>query len=115
MAHITFENVTIQYPIYNGRSQSLRNQLVRIGTGGKLSSEAGEVVTVTALSNASFSLQDGDSVGLVGHNGAGKTTLLRTMAGIYSPASGGIQNFPATKTSFAWGYCLVARTKKLKV
>jgi len=36
----------------------------------------------------SFTLKDGDTVGLVGHNGAGKSTLLRTMAGIYAPTSG---------------------------
>jgi ABC-type polysaccharide/polyol phosphate transport system ATPase subunit len=90
MAELTFDQVTVQYPIYNARSQSLRNQLVRISTGGKLSAEAGSVFTVTALSNTSFSLQNGDAIGLIGHNGAGKTTLLRTMAGIYAPVRGTI-------------------------
>jgi ABC-type polysaccharide/polyol phosphate transport system ATPase subunit len=90
MAELTFQHVTVQYPIYNARSQSLRNQLVRISTGGKLSAEAGSIFTVTALSDASFSLQNGDAIGLIGHNGAGKTTLLRTMAGIYTPISGNI-------------------------
>lgn len=90
MAHLKFENVTLQYPIYNAKSMSLRNQLVRIGTGGQLSKETTDIVTVTALNNVSFELHDGDAVGLVGHNGAGKTTLLRTMAGIYMPISGKI-------------------------
>ena len=90
MAHLKFENVTLQYPIYNAKSMSLRNQLVRIGTGGQLSKETTDVVTVTALNNVSFELHDGDALGLVGHNGAGKTTLLRTMAGIYTPISGKI-------------------------
>ena len=40
------------------------------------------------LSEASFSLQAGDKVGLVGPNGAGKTTLLRTLAGERSADSG---------------------------
>lgn len=88
MAQLIFDRVTIQYPIYNARNQSLRNHLVRIGTGGHLSAEAGHSVVVTALDNASFVLRDGDAVGLIGHNGAGKTTLLRAMAGIYSPVSG---------------------------
>jgi len=42
------------------------------------------------LSDASFSLQTGDKVGLVGANGAGKTTLLRTLAGEREPAEGHI-------------------------
>ena len=42
------------------------------------------------LSDASFSLQAGDKVGLVGSNGAGKTTLLRTLAGEREPAEGTI-------------------------
>jgi ABC-type polysaccharide/polyol phosphate transport system ATPase subunit len=90
MAHLKFENVTLQYPIYNAKSKSLRNQLVHISTGGQLSKEATDIVTVTALNNVSFELHDGDSLGLIGHNGAGKTTLLRTMAGIYTPVSGKI-------------------------
>ncbi len=87
-AYLAFENVTIQYPLYNSRNMSLRNQLVRLGTGGRIENEAGRVQVVTALKNASFVIEHGQTVGLVGHNGAGKSTLLRTMAGIYTPASG---------------------------
>lgn len=90
MAEITFDNVTLRYPIFNSRSMSLRNQLVRIATGGIIEGGAGDTIMVTALKNVSFSLKDGDAVGLVGHNGAGKSTLLRTMAGIYQPAVGKI-------------------------
>jgi ATPase subunit of ABC transporter with duplicated ATPase domains len=42
------------------------------------------------LTGASFSLQDGDKIGLVGRNGAGKTTLLRTLAGEAEPEDGTI-------------------------
>ena len=52
-----------------------------------LSNEAGVRVLI---SDASFSLQPGDKVGLVGPNGAGKTTLLRTLAGEREPSHGHI-------------------------
>jgi lipopolysaccharide transport system ATP-binding protein len=91
MASLIFENVCIQYPIYNSRGMSLRNQLVRLGTGGRIENESASVKVVTALQNANFTLTKGDRVGLVGHNGAGKSTLLRAMAGIYHPVSGQVR------------------------
>jgi ABC-type polysaccharide/polyol phosphate transport system ATPase subunit len=90
MAHIKFENVTIRYPIYNAKSMSMRNRLVQLGTGGQISKETSDIVTVTAIQNANFRIKDGDKIGLIGHNGAGKTTLLRAMAGIFQPESGHI-------------------------
>lgn len=89
-ALLQFDDVTIQYPIFNSRNMSLRNQLVRISTGGRIESEAGRIQVVTALRNASFTINHGDSVALIGHNGAGKTTLLRAMAGVYAPVLGKI-------------------------
>ncbi|MFQ1899622.1 ABC transporter ATP-binding protein [Aeromonas veronii] len=88
MANLIFDDVTIEYPVYNSGGMTLKRKLVNIGTGGILSKGDNNVVKVTALKNVSFNLSDGDSVGLIGHNGAGKTTLLRTMAGIYTPVSG---------------------------
>ncbi|HJQ95836.1 MAG TPA: ATP-binding cassette domain-containing protein, partial [Acidimicrobiia bacterium] len=49
-----------------------------------------EVGTRLLVDGASFSLQPGDKVGLVGRNGAGKTTLLRTLAGYHPPTSGSV-------------------------
>jgi len=102
-ASLAFENVTIQYPIYNSRSMSLRNQLVRISTGGRIESEAGHIQLVTALKDVSFSLKDGDAVGLVGPNGAGKSTLLRTMAGVYTPVQGRVRRQGRVATVFDLG------------
>src|SRR5687768_10093051 len=38
--------------------------------------------------NLSFTLFDGDHVGLVGPNGSGKTTLMKILAGIEDPDAG---------------------------
>ncbi len=49
-----------------------------------------EVGPRVLLDGASFSVQPGDKVGLVGRNGAGKTTLMRTLVGYQAPASGSV-------------------------
>ena len=40
--------------------------------------------------NLSFSLNDGDKLGIVGVNGAGKSTLFRMIAGVCEPDTGNI-------------------------
>lgn len=103
MALLEFDRVTIRYPVYNARAQSLRRQLISLGTGGLLSDDASGPLHVTALSNVSFRICNGDRVGLIGHNGAGKSTLLRTMAGIFEPAQGRITRQGAVTTLFDLG------------
>ncbi len=43
---------------------------------------------LVALSDVSFSVGTGRSLGIIGHNGAGKSTLLRVAAGILRPTGG---------------------------
>jgi ATPase subunit of ABC transporter with duplicated ATPase domains len=47
-----------------------------------------DVVARRVLSDASFTVEAGDKVGLVGRNGAGKTSLLRVLAAETDPAAG---------------------------
>ncbi len=54
----------------------------------------------TALSDVSFVVKSGESVGLIGANGAGKSTLLKMIAGVHRPSNGRITvlgNDPAGK------------------
>ena len=42
------------------------------------------------LKNISFSLNEGDKLGVVGVNGAGKTSLFRLLTGEYTPSAGDV-------------------------
>jgi ABC-type sugar transport system ATPase subunit len=46
---------------------------------------------VQALRGATFGVESGDVVGLVGDNGAGKSTLMKTITGVYEPDGGTIR------------------------
>lgn len=88
MAHIYFNQASVEIPIFNAQARSLKNRLIKVATGGELGADAQGRVVVKALHNLSFELKDGDRVALLGHNGAGKTTLLRMLSGVYQPTSG---------------------------
>jgi lipopolysaccharide transport system ATP-binding protein len=84
MALIDFQKVDLIYPIRQNRGMSLKEFLLRqlSGKRPKLISE------FKALNDISFTIRDGDRLGIIGGNGAGKSTLLRTIAGVYPIASG---------------------------
>jgi ABC-type polysaccharide/polyol phosphate transport system ATPase subunit len=90
MAHISIENLSVEFAIFGGSSRSLKNTIMSQATGGRIVPGARDVVTVRALDDLSLEIRDGDRVGILGHNGSGKTTLLRVLAGIYKPVRGSI-------------------------
>lgn len=87
MAHIVLDHVTIDFPIYNSNSRSLKNTVIQTATGGSVNFGANHTV-IRSLDDVSFVLSEGDRVGLIGHNGAGKSTLLRTLSKVYCPTYG---------------------------
>jgi ABC-type polysaccharide/polyol phosphate transport system ATPase subunit len=107
---LTFADVTVDFPIYDVRSRSLKRRLVldRMSklmgktephVGGAVRDD-GRTILVRALDQINLTIADGDRVGLVGHNGAGKTTLLRVAAGIYEPTFGEVTTHGRVMTLF---------------
>lgn len=83
MALIEFTKVSKWFPHNSGRAL-LRTHIVRwVGSSRQ--------ENFYALRDASFQIQRGESVGLVGRNGAGKSTLLSLIAGIARPDSGSVR------------------------
>ena len=88
MARIFADRIVVEFPIYGGKSRSLKSAVMRTATGGLIARDASDRVVVRALDQCSFEILQGDRVGLLGHNGSGKTTLLRVIAGVYEPVAG---------------------------
>jgi teichoic acid transport system ATP-binding protein len=80
---VVVDGVEVTYRTRIGGSRSLKRLLV-----GRHPEES--VQEVRALKGVSFTVHEGESVGLVGDNGSGKTTLLRTIAGLLRITEGEI-------------------------
>jgi len=56
-----------------------------------------------ALRHVSFTVERGETVGIIGRNGSGKSTLLRVIAGIYPPDEGTVSVDGEVSTLFGLG------------
>lgn len=88
--HIKAEGICVDFPIFNTPHRSLKKNLLRVATGGRISAEAGKGVSIRALDGVDLNVQEGDRLGLTGHNGSGKSTLLKVLAGVYEPTAGSL-------------------------
>ena len=82
---IEFKNVSIRYKTGDFRNIGLKEYVVR-----KLSGNY-HVHDFWADRDISFSLYQGDMLGIIGVNGAGKSTLLKAVSGILVPTKGEIE------------------------
>lgn len=91
---IDVQQLTKQYELRHQKASSystLRDTLADRVKGlakGQLSNPTKE--TFLALDDISFSIAQGDRVGIVGRNGAGKSTLLKVLSRIVAPTKGRI-------------------------
>ncbi len=79
-AHVTYRVFA------SGKRLSARDMMLNLRSfrGGR------EIKTVPALRGVSFTANEGETIGVVGHNGSGKSTLFRAMSGLLPTSSGSI-------------------------
>lgn len=88
MAFLALHDVSVEFPVYNGGSRSLKKLLLAATSRGNIAKDARERLSVQALTDINLVVRDGDRVALLGPNGAGKSTLLKVLGNIYRPTCG---------------------------
>lgn len=83
MSAVVFDGVHKRYRQYRDEAVLLRRLLQP--------RRAREFHELAALDDVSFSVDTGDTVGIIGRNGAGKTTLLRLLSGVSAPTAGTVR------------------------
>jgi ABC-2 type transport system ATP-binding protein len=80
---VSIEGVTKSFRIATDPVNSLKERVLRLHRPGHVEFEA--------LHDVSCAVQQGETVGILGHNGSGKSTLLKCIAGILTPTSGQVR------------------------
>jgi len=81
---LSCQNVSIRYRVGDFKNIGLKEWVMRRLTGRY------KVVDFWADRDVTFSLDEGDMLGIIGTNGAGKSTLLKAVSGIMEPSQGRI-------------------------
>lgn len=84
MDAVQFDRVSKRYAL--GQRMNAREALVATAT--RVLRKSGRPGELWSLREVSFSVADGEALGIVGRNGAGKSTILKILAGITAPTSG---------------------------
>ena len=84
MQRVELDRVSKRYRL-GGRTNAREALTAAVARPFRPRADAGEI---WSLRDVSFSVGDGEALGVVGRNGAGKSTVLKVLAGITSPTSG---------------------------
>lgn len=82
---IEVKNVSIRYIVGDLRNIGLKEYVMKKLTGKY------EVKSFMAVDNVSFTVEQGDMLGIIGTNGAGKSTLLKAVTKIMVPTRGTVK------------------------
>ena len=82
---IRFEQVSKKFSLHRERPRSFQEQLIHLIQRKRTTHE-----TFWALQDISFTVGQGETLGLIGPNGGGKSTILKLIARILDPTSGQI-------------------------
>ena len=77
---VVVENVSKNFTMLNART--LKQRLVRMSKGQDRNP------SFLALDDVSFTVEQGEAIGLMGLNGSGKSTLLKLVSGVMRPDTG---------------------------
>ncbi|HDT2108509.1 TPA: ABC transporter ATP-binding protein [Enterobacter roggenkampii] len=83
-AVVEFIHVSKRYRLWSRQGGGLKSMLLTPRLAREVIRESYHLV----LDDINFSIQDGESVAIIGRNGAGKSTLLSLLAGVLRPSSG---------------------------
>ena len=81
---ISVDNVKMLFNLKRGKVRSIKEYLLTMADYRKTKD-------FCALNGISFTVDKGETFGIIGSNGAGKSTLLKVVAGIMKPTSGTVR------------------------
>jgi ABC-type polysaccharide/polyol phosphate transport system ATPase subunit len=86
LALISFQDVDVKFNVNAELFRTLKSTVAHF-----LKPRRSTPRTIEALKAVSFTIHNGERVGIIGPNGAGKSTLLKVMSRIYMPKAGEVR------------------------
>ena len=82
---IEVNNVSRRFNLATERTDTIKEYILKMAKGQLMFNE------FWALRDVSFSVEQGDSLALIGRNGCGKSTMLKVIAGVMAPTTGSVK------------------------